>query len=114
MIFERDRPSCYASKDFSEVMESGGGSFVLAGFAGEAACLATAIDAFHRGHTSHFWRMRRRAMRSTTFRRRGASRFSGVAGLYGDTTTTRSWIARTSRKGNWRGLGDGNEHGRTA
>ncbi len=51
MIFERNRPSCYASADFAEVMSGGGGSFVLAGFAGEAACLATAIDAFHRGHT---------------------------------------------------------------
>ena len=51
MIFERNRPSCYASADFAEVMSAGGGSFVLAGFAGEAACLATAIDAFHRGHT---------------------------------------------------------------
>src|SRR3989440_832878 len=51
MIFERNRPSCYASADFAEVIGSGGGNFVLAGFAGEAACLATAIDAFHRGHT---------------------------------------------------------------
>ena len=50
MIFERNRPSCYASADFAEVIGGGGGSFVLAGFAGEAACLATAIDGFHRGH----------------------------------------------------------------
>ena len=54
MIFERNRPSCYASPDFAEVMTEGGGNFVLAGFAGEAACLATAIEAFHRGHTVTF------------------------------------------------------------
>ncbi len=69
MIFERNRPSCYASADFAEVMSSGGGSFVLAGFAGEAACLATAIEAFHRGHTVTYLATRRRAMRSTTSRR---------------------------------------------
>ena len=50
MVFERDRPSCYSSLSFGEVMGDSGSSFVLAGFAGESACLATAIDAFHRGH----------------------------------------------------------------
>ena len=35
-------------------MTNGGGNFVLAGFAGEVACLATAIDAFHRGHRLTF------------------------------------------------------------
>jgi nicotinamidase-related amidase len=50
MVFERDRPSCYSSLSFGEVMSDSGSSFVLAGFAGESACLATAIDAFHRGH----------------------------------------------------------------
>src|SRR6266700_6555620 len=45
MVFERDQPSCYASTSFDQVMTECGG-FVLAGFAGEAACLATAVDAF--------------------------------------------------------------------
>ena len=54
MVFERNRPSCYASADFAEVIGGGGGNFVLAGFAGEAACLATAIDGFHRGHSITF------------------------------------------------------------
>lgn len=31
MIFERNRPSCHASADFTEVRRAGGGSFVLAG-----------------------------------------------------------------------------------
>jgi nicotinamidase-related amidase len=50
MIFERSKPSCYASSEFANAMTGGGGHFVLAGFSGEAACLATAMEAFHRDH----------------------------------------------------------------
>ena len=50
MIFERNKPSCYASREFANAMTAGGGHFVLAGFSGEAACLATAMEAFHRDH----------------------------------------------------------------
>ncbi len=50
MIFERDRPSCYASPHFAEAVARRGGQFVLAGFGSEIGCLATAIDAHHRGH----------------------------------------------------------------
>ena len=115
MIFERNRPSCYASADFAEVMSGGGGSFVLAGFAGEAACLATAIDAFHRGHTVTFLADASASHALDDIAANEVHRFvSGVAALYGEVTTTRAWIARTSRKGSWRGLGDGSEHGRTA
>ncbi len=39
MVFERGQPSCYASTSFDQVMTECGGNFVLAGFAGEAACL---------------------------------------------------------------------------
>ena len=115
MIFERNRPSCYASADFAEVMSAGGGNFVLAGFAGEAACLATAIDGFHRGHTITYLVD---ASASHALDDVGASEVhrvvSSVVGLYGDVITTRTWITRTSRKNNWKGLGDGNEQGRTA
>jgi nicotinamidase-related amidase len=115
MIFERNRPSCYASADFAEVMSAGGGSFVLAGFAGEAACLATAIDAFHRGHTVTYLADASASHALDTIAANDVHRVvSGVAGLYGDVMTTRAWIAQTSRKNNWRGLGDGNEQGRTA
>ena len=54
MIFDRDRPSCYASPAFADAMERGGAQLVIAGFAGEAACLATAIDGFHRGQEVTF------------------------------------------------------------
>jgi nicotinamidase-related amidase len=50
MIFERSKPSCYASASFAKMIDQGGGHFIMAGFAGEAACLSTAVDAFHRGH----------------------------------------------------------------
>jgi nicotinamidase-related amidase len=115
MIFERNRPSCYASADFAEVVGLGGGSFVLAGFAGEAACLATTVDAFHRGHTVTYLTD---ASASHALDDIGANEVhrvvSGVVGLYGDVITTRSWIARTSRRNSWKGLGDGTEQGRTA
>ena len=115
MIFERNRPSCYASADFAEVMSGGGGSFVLAGFAGEAACLATAIDAFHRGHSVTYLTDASASHALDDITANDVHRVvSRVAGLYGDVITTRTWIARTSRKGSWRGLDDGHEHGRTA
>ena len=115
MIFERNRPSCYASADFAEVMSAGGGSFVLAGFAGEAACLATAIDAFHRGHTVTYLADASASHALDDVSEKDVHRVvSGVAGLYGEVITTRGWIARTSRRTSWRGLSDATEHGRTA
>jgi nicotinamidase-related amidase len=56
MVFERDRPSCYANELFAQLMEDSGGHFVFAGFAGETACLSTAIDAFHRDHSFSYLR----------------------------------------------------------
>jgi nicotinamidase-related amidase len=115
MIFERNRPSCYASAEFAEVMSGGGGSFVLAGFAGEAACLATAIDAFHRDHTVTFLADASASHALDDVTARDVHHVvSNVAGLYGEVLTTKGWIARTSRKNNRRGLADANEHGRTA
>ena len=115
MIFERNRPSCYASADFAEVMSGGGGSFVLAGFAGEAACLATAIDAFHRDHTVTFLADASASHALDDVTARDVHRVvSNIAGLYGEVLTTKGWIARTSRKNNWKGLADASEHGRTA
>ena len=115
MIFERNRPSCYASADFAEVIGGGGGSFVLAGFAGEAACLATAIDGFHRGHGITFLADASASHALDDIAAKDVHRvISTVAELYGEVLTTKSWIARTSRRNSWRGIGDGNEQGRTA
>ena len=115
MIFERNRPSCYASADFAEVRGEGGGNFVLAGFAGEAACLATVIDGFHRGHSITYLAD---ASASHALDDVGANEVqrvvSRVAGVYGDVMTTRNWIARTSRRMNWMGQGDEHGQGRIA
>jgi nicotinamidase-related amidase len=98
MIFERDRPSCYASPEFNEVIASSGGNLVLAGFAGEAACLSTAVDAFHRGHRLTFL--------ADASASHGLDDLSGseihaaigkIISLYGDVTSTGAWIAGTSR-----------------
>jgi len=100
MIFERDRPSCYACPQFSEVVASSGGKFVLAGFAGEAACLSTAIDAFHRGH-----RMTYLADASASHSLDGIAEsevhliIAKLAGLYGNVTATATWISETSKRG---------------
>jgi nicotinamidase-related amidase len=55
MIFERAWPSCYASAEFSEMMDSGGGrNAVIAGFTGSIACLATIIEGAPRQHRFTF------------------------------------------------------------
>jgi nicotinamidase-related amidase len=53
MVFERERPSCYANRLFDNIV-SQSGSFALAGLIADEACLATAIDAAHRGHCVTF------------------------------------------------------------
>jgi len=98
MIFERSQPSCYASAEFSEVMASSGGNLVLAGFAGETACLSTAVDAFHRGHRLTYLA---NASASHGLDDIGGgemhSAVTKVIGLYGDVMPTNAWISATSR-----------------
>jgi nicotinamidase-related amidase len=53
MVFERRQPSCYANPLFEDVV-SRIGSFAIGGLAAEEVCLATAIDASHRGHRVTF------------------------------------------------------------
>jgi nicotinamidase-related amidase len=94
MVFERSKPSCYANREFAHAMTEGGGHFVLAGFSGEAGCLATAVEAFHRGHRFTFL--------ADASASQGLNQISAptvhdtvaqLIGLYGEVTTTRSWIA---------------------
>jgi nicotinamidase-related amidase len=49
MVFERQQPSCYSNQLFANVV-SQAGSFAIAGLGADESCLATAIDASHRGH----------------------------------------------------------------
>jgi len=115
MVFERDRPSCYASTSFGEVMSEGGGNFVLAGFAGESACLATAVDAFHRGHRITFLADASASHTLDEIAAPDVHRVVGkVVGLYGDVVGTRFWVAATSRKRRWRGAEHATEQDRTA
>jgi nicotinamidase-related amidase len=96
-VFERSRPSCYASAPFADMMAHAGSHIVLAGFAGEAACLATAIDASHRGQRVTFLED---ASASHELGEFDASEVHGVISriveLYGDVCSTHSWIASTT------------------
>jgi len=83
--------------------------------AGEAACLATAIDGYHRGHSITYLADASASHALNDIAANDVHRVvSHVAGLYGEVITTGSWIKRTSRNNNWKGLGDGNEQGRIA
>jgi nicotinamidase-related amidase len=97
MVFDRDKPSCYSNRNFSELMEGSGGHFVLAGFAGETACLSTAVDAYHRNHRFTYL--------ADASASHGLGRLSAdhvqeaiteIIGTYGDILDTRSWITTTS------------------
>lgn len=94
MIFDRDRPSCYASPAFADVMERGCPPIVIAGFSGQAACLATAIDGFHRGQEVTFL-----ADASASHALEGIAAddihrtVSAVMRAFGDVTPTQAWIA---------------------
>jgi nicotinamidase-related amidase len=115
MVFERDRPSCYASASFAEVMENGRGNFVIAGFAGEAACLSTAIEAFHRGHSFTYLADASASHALDEISARDVhSAVSKIVSLYGDVATTQTWIAATSHRGRGWEQGNAKENGRTA
>lgn len=95
MVFQRDKPSCYANREFAHAMTESGGHFVLAGFAGEAACLATVMEAFHRNHHVTFLadasashgldRVAPRTVHETVVQ---------LIKQFGSVTTTDEWIAQ--------------------
>lgn len=99
MVFDRCKPSCYASSDFAEMAEHLGGNFVVAGQAGELSCLSTAVDAFHRDQRPTF-------LTDALVTRGGkdlpaATMERGVAhivSLYVDTDTSAGWMTATTRR----------------
>jgi nicotinamidase-related amidase len=94
MVFERSMPSCYANREFGHAMSEGGGHLVLAGFSGEAGCLATAVEAFHRGHSVTYLADASASLGLNQLP--AASVHETVVeliGLYGEVTTTQDWIA---------------------
>jgi len=97
MIFDRDRPSCFASPSFADVMERGSPPLVIAGFAGEAACLATAIDAFHRGQDVTFLSDASASHGIDGIAAEDIHRsISAVLRAFGDVLSTQAWIAASS------------------
>jgi nicotinamidase-related amidase len=96
MVFERPQPSCYTNQLFED-MVSGIGNFAIAGLVAEETCLATAIDAAHRGHQITFLsdasvsRGRRNTDSQTVH-----SLTTKAIKLFADTVTTRHWLVATS------------------
>lgn len=102
-IFERKQPSCYTSELFAEVMSNGNGNLVIAGFAGEAACLSTMIDAFHRGHRATYLAD---ASASHGLSDKPAGEVHAfvrdLMSVWGNVMPTASWIKTTSRAAMWK------------
>ncbi len=96
MVFERQQPSCYANQLFDDIVSRVGG-FAIAGLVAEETCLATAIDASHRGHRVTFL--------SDASVSRGRRKTDSQAvhilatrtiELFADIATTRHWLVATS------------------
>ena len=95
MVFERQQPSCYANRLFDDVVSRAGG-FAIGGLIAEETCLATAIDASHRGHQVTFLND------ASVGRRQQADAHSiqvlaaTAVEMYADIATTRHWLVATS------------------
>lgn len=99
MVFDRHRPSCYASTQFTEVADELGGNYVMAGRFGELSCLSTAIEAFHRDHHPLVLADALMCLPHDEFS--AASMQQAVTSIlshYAETATTQTWIRATSRK----------------
>ena len=96
MVFERSGPSCYSSEPFTALVNQSRGGIVLAGFAGESACLSTLIDAFHRKHNVTYLCD---ASASHALDDMPADEIhravSKISGVYGEVYETTDWIAST-------------------
>ena len=96
MIFDHAQPSCYASETFTAFMSQNAAGFVMAGFAGESACLSTMIDAHHRHHKAMFLRDASASHALDDLDATEAHRAVGkICGLYGDVVETAAWIDAT-------------------
>ncbi|WP_212503126.1 cysteine hydrolase family protein [Bradyrhizobium lablabi] len=96
MVFERQHPSCYGNSLFSDVV-SRIESFAIGGLGAEEICLATAIDAAHRGHHVTFLSD---ASASRQRPHADACTVHGVATsaveLFADVATTSRWLVATA------------------
>jgi nicotinamidase-related amidase len=93
MVFERERPSCYSSERFAQVMGKGEARMVLAGFAGETACIATMIEAFHRDHNITYLADASGSHALDGFDAAQSHQMvEKLCELYGSTMSTQDWI----------------------
>ena len=98
MIFERDKPSCYASLEFAQMAQRSP-HLVLAGLYGETACLSTLIEAHHRHHDITY------LLDASCSRGHGEvlpeamhAAVCKLASLYGRTMTAQDWMSAQSIK----------------
>jgi nicotinamidase-related amidase len=78
-------------------MGDGDCSFVLAGFAGESACIATMIDAFHRNHAVTYLCDASGSHALEGFDSTASHRMvEKLCDLYGTTMRTGAWIESVS------------------
>jgi nicotinamidase-related amidase len=96
MVFERSSPSCFSCEAFTAMVTQSRAGLVLAGFAGQSACLSTMIDAFHRNHKVTYLCD---ASASHTLDDMPAHEthraVCRISGLYGEVHETADWIAST-------------------
>jgi nicotinamidase-related amidase len=99
MVFDRDRPSCYASGEFREMADEIGGNYAIAGQFGELSCLSTAVDAFHRDHRPNVL-LDAIAVRPYDDVPAGVmlAAATRILSLYAEPANTRSWMLATSRR----------------
>ena len=98
MVFERRRPSCYGNSLFENIVGQTG-SFAIAGLVAEEVCLATAIDAAHRGHHVTFLSDASVCRgRLGTDARTSHLHTAKAMELFADVRATRHWLIATSQR----------------
>jgi nicotinamidase-related amidase len=96
MVFERPQPSCYTNQLFEDVV-SRIGNFAIAGLVAEETCLATAIDAAHRGHKITFLSDASVSRgRHNTDSQAVHTLTTKAIELFAETVTTRHWLVATA------------------
>src|SRR5262249_17978337 len=99
MVFDRQRPSCYASSQFGEVADELCGNYVMAGRFAELSCLSTAVEAFHRDHHPTVLSDALMCIPQADCPALGMQQaVTSMLSHYAETTTTQAWIRATSRK----------------
>jgi nicotinamidase-related amidase len=75
-----------------------GGHFVIAGFAGETACLSTIVDAYHRGHQVTYLADASASHDLGDLTGQAVQQaVTEIIRVYGEVLDTESWVEVTSR-----------------